>query len=254
MLETQSCVFYKKIGTQNLLLLTCSLKKEFSKVSFFVSTDKLYEWNIDGLSEQEIINKMGHMSMVANAYFTNHNLDQSKMVDLLTTSFSRTLCGWWEKYLIEESKESIKKPVKKNDEGLPIFDESIGRGILDGVNTLIYTIIKHFVGTPSNISSRISDYLNNLRCPTISDYSWYQDVFISRVMLRKDCLKLYWKEKFIVGLSPLFAHKVKEELMAKNDTIDYDNLTYGDIFSSIKKLGINMCNDKKMLKQQLKKL
>ena len=31
-------------------------------------------------------------------------------------------------------------------------------------------------------------------------------------------------------------------------------LTYGDIFSTIKKLGINMCNDKikKMLKQQLK--
>jgi hypothetical protein len=32
---------------------------------------------------------------------------------------------------------------------------------------LIYTIIKHFVGTPSNITSRISDYLNNLRCPSM---------------------------------------------------------------------------------------
>ena len=50
-------------------------------------------------------------------------------------------------YLIEESRDSI------NDEGLPIFDESIGRGIPDGVNTLIYTILKHFVGTPSDISS-----------------------------------------------------------------------------------------------------
>ena len=33
---------------------------------------------------------------------------------------------------------------------------------------------------------------------------------------------------------------------------DYDNLTYGDIFSTIKKLGINMCNDEKLLKHQLK--
>ena len=35
--------------------------------------------------------------------------------------------------------------------------------------------------------------------------------------------------------------------MGKNDSIDYDNLTYGDIFSAIKKLGINMCNDEKLL-------
>ena len=33
--------------------------------------------------------------------------------------------------------------------------------------------------------------------------------------------------------------------------IDYDNLTYGDIFSAIKKLDINMCNDEKLLKYHL---
>ena len=40
--------------------------------------------------------------------------------------------------------------------------------------------------------------------------------------------------------------------MGKNDSIDYDSLTYGDILSTIKKLGINMCNDEKLLKHQLK--
>ena len=40
--------------------------------------------------------------------------------------------------------------------------------------------------------------------------------------------------------------------MGKNDYIDYDNLTYGDILSSIKKLDTNMCNDEKLLKHQLK--
>ena len=125
------------------------------------------------------------MSMSVNAYITNHNLDHAKIVDLLTTGFYRTLYGWWEKYLTEESKKSIKKAVKKDDEGLPIFDERIGQGIPDGVNNLIYTIINHFVVTPSNISSRISDYLNNLCCPTTFDYRWYQDVFISRVLERE---------------------------------------------------------------------
>ena len=40
--------------------------------------------------------------------------------------------------------------------------------------------------------------------------------------------------------------------MGKNDSIDYDSLTYGDILSTIKKLGINMCNDEKLLQHQLK--
>ena len=88
----------------------------------------------------------------------------------------------------------------------------------------------------------------------MSNYRWYQDIFIFKVMLRKDCLKPYWKEKFITGLPPLLAHKVKEELTDKNGTISYDDLTYGNIFSTIKKLSINMYNDQKMLKQQLKNL
>ena len=40
--------------------------------------------------------------------------------------------------------------------------------------------------------------------------------------------------------------------MGKNDSIGYANLTYGDILSTIKKLGINTCNDQKFLKHQLK--
>ena len=131
------------------------------QTQFFVSADKLYEWNIDGLSEQEIINKMGHMSMVGIAYQNNHNLDQHEIVNLLITGFSSTLHGWWDSYLTEESRDSIKHVVKKNDEGFPIFDKSIDRGIPDGVNTLIYTILKHFFGTPSNISSGVFDLLKD---------------------------------------------------------------------------------------------
>ena len=149
---------------------------------------------------------MSHMSMVGIAYQNNHDLDQPKIVNLLVTGFSSTLHAWWDSYLTDETRDSIKHAVKKNDEGLPIFDENIGCGILDDMNTLNYIILKHFASTPSNISSRVYDLLNNLRCPTMSDFRWYQDVFISRIMLRKDCHKPYWKEKFIDGLLPIFAH------------------------------------------------
>ena len=67
------------------------------------------------------------------------------------------------------SKENIKNAVQKDEEENPIFDECIGRGVPDGVNTLIYTIMKHFVGKPSNITSRIYDQLSNLRCKTLGD-------------------------------------------------------------------------------------
>ena len=194
------------------------------------------------------------MSMVTNANDTNQNLSQSKIVDLLAIGFSGTLQNWWDKHLTKDSKEEIRKAVKKNEDGLPIFDETIGRGEPDCVNTLIYTIIKHFVGTPSNITSRISDYLNNLRCLTMSDYRWYQDIFLSRVIVRSDSQKPYWKEKFINGLPSLFAHKVKDELInATTGLIYYENLTYGDLFSTVKKLCIKMCINQKMIRQQLKK-
>ena len=39
--------------------------------------------------------------------------------------------------------------------------------------------------------------------------------------------------------------------MDTNDSLDYDNLTYDDIFSAIKKFCTSMCNNKKLLTYQL---
>ena len=176
---------------------------------FSVSVDKLYEWNIDELSEQKVLNKLSHLTMVANSYMTNNQLTHDEIIDLLVTGFSGKLKSWWEKHLTEESRDLIKHSVKKDEECNPIFDERIGMGIPDRVNSLVLTIIRLFIGTPSNITSRIHDQLSNLKCPTMSDFRWYEDVFTSRVILREDSNKPYWKEKFIDGLPNLFAHKIR---------------------------------------------
>ena len=55
------------------------------------------------------------MSMVGIDYMNNHNLDHLEIVDLLVTGFFGTLRGWWDSYLTEDSRESIKIAVKKND-------------------------------------------------------------------------------------------------------------------------------------------
>ncbi|CAL9012791.1 unnamed protein product [Prunus brigantina] len=173
------------------------------------------------------------MSMVANSYVTNHGFGQSEIVPLLVTGFTGTLRYWWDKHLTPESKNLIIHAVRLNEDGLPIFDEQIGQGIEDGVNTLFYTIIEHFVGTPSNTTARIHDQLSNLRCPKLSDFRWYKDVFISRVMLRDDSNQPFWKEKFVNGLPNLFAHKIRTTLSNEQGHIDWNSLTYGNIISTI---------------------
>ena len=93
--------------------------------------------------------------------------------------------------------------------------------------------MKHFVGKPSNITSRIYDQLSNLRCKTLGEYRWYEDVFTTKVMHRNDCNSPFWKEEFINGLPTLFGEKVKETLCSPLGFIDYDNLTSVDISSTI---------------------
>jgi len=41
-----------------------------------------YEWNIDGLAEQQILDKLTHMTMVSSSYVMNHDLSQLEVVDL----------------------------------------------------------------------------------------------------------------------------------------------------------------------------
>ena len=219
--------------------------EERNSHQFSVTSGKLYEWNIDGLAEQEILNKILHMTMVANNYL-NEGRSHTEVIELMSLGFTGKLLQWWNNCLTEESKEDIKHAVKKDEEGTPIYDEHIGKGVPDGVNTLNYTVMKHFVGKPSNITSRIYDQLSNLRCKNLGEYRWYEDVFTTRVMHRSDCNSPFWKEKFINGLPRLFGEKVKEALSTPLGVIDYDDLTYGDISSTIQSEGIKLYRDLKI--------
>jgi hypothetical protein len=80
----------------------------------------------------------------------------------------------------------------------------------------------------------------------MSDFRWYKDVFISRVMVRDDSSQPFWKEKFINGLPSLFAHKIKQVLVNEDNIIEYDNFTYGNLVSIIQKEGLKMCIDMKI--------
>lgn len=134
----------------------------------------------------------------------------------------------------------IQKGVNEMNE--PIFAE-------DAVNTLMYTIMRHFVGNNQLIVSRTCEQLSNLKCKSLFEFKFYWDTSFSKVFARNDCNSDYWKVKFVVGLPILFSQRVKTRLKNKNGVIPWDEYTYGELASEVIAEGEDLCNILKIQKQ-----
>ena len=111
----------------------------------------------------------------------------------------------------------------------------------------MYAITKHFIGDPKIFEEKNLEILQNLRCRTLSDFKWYHDVFLAKLMSREDARASFWKEKFLYGLPRALTKKVQETLREKNNgTIPYDDLTYGDLIGEVKKEGLKLCSQLKL--------
>ena len=187
--------------------------------------------------------------MAASAYKVKGNSDHNTAV-LITAGFSGQLKGWWDNYINPEERTSIlnkKKIIVKTENNVQIQTEED-----DMVNTLIFTIMKHFIGDPSHFQTRSSETLINHTCPTLTDFRQYKDVFLTKVFTRTDSDNTFWKERFIAGLPKLFAHRVRNRIRVEfNNSIPYPNITYGQLINYINLEGLSLCNDLK-LKAKLK--
>jgi hypothetical protein len=153
------------------------------------NANNIYEWNIDGCSEYNIMSKLHQMTMVATAYKTTHNCSDQLTSHVLVAGFTGQLKGWWDTHLSEEDKHKIFQAVCLDSSGEPILRD--GQTIPDSTNTLAYTIIKTFIGSPGIFRERSSEILNNLKCKTLSDFRWYKDSFLSRIYERPDGKKSF---------------------------------------------------------------
>jgi hypothetical protein len=174
------------------------------------------------------------MTMAATAFKIKKNSDR-KTKDMLVMGFTGQLKGWWDNILSEEDKIKIDSAIKTET------NEEIC------VTTLLYAITKFFIGEPLKLQQRASDQLLNLYCPTMSDYRWYKDMFLSKLCLRPDGAAIYWKERFISGLPRLFAEKVKSNIRQNyNGEIPFNSLTMGEISNYIVETGLQICTDYKL--------
>nr|KJB15884.1 hypothetical protein B456_002G201500 [Gossypium raimondii] len=203
------------------------------------NANTIYEWNIDGMSKYNMLSLLQQMKMVSNVYkIQNQNrlISDHAIANLLVAGFTGRNF----------------KINKKDDQDRIILDEQ-GREIQDAVATLIFSISKHFIGDPSHLKDRNSKLLSNLKCKKLTDFKWYKDVFMTRVMQRFDNQQPFWKEKFLAGLPTLLGEKVRNQIRENyKGIIPYEKLTYGELISFTQKEGLKICQDIK-LQKQLKK-
>ncbi|GAV93009.1 LOW QUALITY PROTEIN: hypothetical protein CFOL_v3_36387, partial [Cephalotus follicularis] len=178
----------------------------------------IYEWNIDGMNEYHIINKLQEMTMVNNAHKIRNNSDKD-VANILIDGFTGQIKGWWDNVLTTQQQNEILESIQVNELKEPILDAN-NETIEDVVSTLIYNIANYFVGDPTYLKDRTADQLSNLRCRKLQD------------------------------LPTLFAEKIKNKYREKHKgVVPYEKLTYGDIVSTITKTGLEICYDIKMSKQ-----
>ncbi|GJS27075.1 hypothetical protein Tco_0487695 [Tanacetum coccineum] len=82
----------------------------------------IYEWNLDGQTEHQIMNILQEMTMASNAYKTHKNTE-TQIVEILIAGFTGCLKGWWDNYVAEAEKAIVfkaKKTIVKNENGVQV--------------------------------------------------------------------------------------------------------------------------------------
>ncbi|KAH0775051.1 hypothetical protein KY290_012188 [Solanum tuberosum] len=212
------------------------------------------EWNIDGLVEHQVYNKLHAMGVAITAYKMCGSVDRDAS-NMTIAGFTGMLKHWWDNYCTDEIKQliinaTVTETIVKM-EGRTQSTSTVTREV--ACATLLYHIAKHLIGEPKLFRDRSHQILSNLSCPNLDNFIHYKYAFLSKVMIRPDCNLDFWKERFISGLPPLFADKVRTKIQDRNNgSIPYRNITYGDLVSTINVVALELCTDIK-LKHQLKK-
>ena len=100
------------------------------------------------------------MTLLTNVYKNHGKLDH-QTAHLIVTGFTGQLKSWWDHYLNNDDRNGILTVVKRETNGSVIMTDR--KPSQDAVNSLIFTITKHFVGDPNQYKERASDVLINLR-------------------------------------------------------------------------------------------
>ena len=80
-------------------------------------SSSFYEWNINGMSEHQIINLLHEMMMTASAYRIKTSNSEFHVTSALVIGFTGLFKGWWDHYMSQNDREYIlnkKNQIRKN--------------------------------------------------------------------------------------------------------------------------------------------
>ncbi|KAF3630296.1 hypothetical protein FXO38_27233 [Capsicum annuum] len=176
------------------------------------------------------------------------NYTDPTICKMIVAGFTGQLRGWWDNFLDDDKREAIfnatnDKPGKDN------LGRPLRAGRSDAVYTLMLTIIEHFGGRFTNQYENIRTLFNGLKCKHLGEFRWYKDTFLSRVMDLLESKYDHWKAKFIDGLPPLFAERVRKSLRGSYGEVQYSEKTYGQLIVACTQEGLALCNELKLARQ-----
>lgn len=170
--------YYKRPSSQDLLF------EEPEPFQNSYSGKAIYDWNVDGLNDKQIIDTIHRMIMYSTVCKKHGNSDSS-IASFITAGIVGQLRGWWDHYLLESQKLEIlnHKKIIKIEPGTSRSTTlaTTTTGEEDAVYTLCLFILQHFVGTNVPIEEKIQTLLQNLRCPFLTHFRWCKNTFLSRV-------------------------------------------------------------------------
>ncbi|MCI19968.1 hypothetical protein A2U01_0041128 [Trifolium medium] len=145
--------YYKRPSPQDLLFE----EKDIYQNSYSGKT--IYEWNIDGLNDKQILDLVQRMLMYSTVCKQHGNTDHG-ITPFITAGFIGQLRGWWDHYLNADQRNEILTHVKTENEDNPVQNIPTGQG--DSVYTLCLAILHHFVGSNVPIAEKLNTLLQNL--------------------------------------------------------------------------------------------
>ncbi|XP_047266245.1 uncharacterized protein LOC107865634 [Capsicum annuum] len=195
-----------------------------------VLSTELYK--LKGIFKRQLGKKYADIPRMSTAYYPRPTpqdvLIEERDWNQTNTSYSGftgQLRGWWDNFLDDTKREAIFNAT--NDQpGKDNLGRALPVGRSDAVYTLMLTIIEHFGGRFTNQYENIRTLLNGLKCRHLGEFRWYKDTFLSRVMDLPESKYDHWKAKFIDGLPPLFAERVRKTLRGSYGEIPYSEKTY----------------------------
>ncbi|KAG5620076.1 hypothetical protein H5410_005294 [Solanum commersonii] len=218
--------YYPRPTPQDVLIE----ERDWNQTNTSYSGSEIYEWNLDGLTDRQLTIFVHRMLMYATICKSVNNIDRT-ICKMIIAGFTGQLRGWWDNYMTMDAKAAVIN-AKAATEGVDNLGFALVKNREDAVYTLVLTILEHFSGRFTNQYETIRSLLNGLRCRHLGEFRWYKDTYLSRVMELPENGLEFWKAKFIDGLPPLFAEKVKKTLRDPQGIIPYSNYTYGKLIGA----------------------